>query len=320
MFNNIPNVTKNLLIFNVLIFIATWIMGERGIDLAEIGGLHFFLAEDFHLFQLITYQFLHGGLDHVFWNMFALWMFGVVMERVWGPKKFLFYYISCGVGAGLCQELAQYVAYATSSGLAGVALHDLIPVTTNSGVIQMSVAEYLNSWNTIGASGAVYAILLAFGMTFPNERIILLIPPIPIKAKWFVMGYAAIELLLAINSPGDHVAHVAHLGGMLFGFFMIRYWNKHPNDSFNRGNGMGFFENMKRNYEQRQQQKRQQQTTNHMKAERGGARTESDMEYNARKKKNQEVIDKILDKIRKSGYDSLTKEEKQTLFEASREQ
>jgi hypothetical protein len=177
----------------------------------------------------------------------------------------------------------------------------------------MSVGEYLNGWNTIGASGAVYAILLAFGMTFPNERIMLLIPPIPLKAKWFVMGYAVIELVLAINSTGDHVAHIAHLGGMLFGFFLIRYWNKHPNARFNRNDGMDLFESMKRNYEKRQQQKRQQAD---MKMERGG-RAETDMEYNARKKQNQEVIDRILDKIRKSGYDSLTQEEKQTLFDAS---
>ena len=316
MFNNIPTVTKNLLIINVLVFIAVWVLGAQGQYIQNLGSLHFFMAPDFHLYQFVTYQFLHGGLDHVFWNMFALWMFGVVMERVWGPNKFLFYYISCGVGAGLCQELVQYVEFATGP-LAELGMNDVIPVTTNSGTIQMTVGNYLNTWGTIGASGAVYAILLAFGMTFPNERIILLIPPIPIKAKWFVMGYAAIELFLAMSQTGDGVAHVAHLGGMLFGFFMIRYWNKHPNDRFNRNNGMGFFENMKRNFEQRQAQKQQQKKAN-MKAEPGG-RAESDMEYNARKKQNQEVIDRILDKIRKSGYDSLTKEEKQTLFEASRE-
>ena len=103
MFQSIPTVTKNLLIVNVLAFLATMVLRLRGIDLADLGGLHFFLASDFWLFQLITYQFLHAGFEHIFFNMFALWMFGVVMERVWGPKKFLFYYIFCGIGAGLCQ-------------------------------------------------------------------------------------------------------------------------------------------------------------------------------------------------------------------------
>jgi membrane associated rhomboid family serine protease len=314
MFQSIPTVTKNLLIVNVLAFLATMVLRLRGIDLADLGGLHFFLASDFWLFQLVTYQFLHAGFEHIFFNMFALWMFGVVMERVWGPKKFLFYYIFCGIGAGLCQELVQYVQYVMDP-ISALPVDSMIPVRSSAGVSQMQVGEYLNGWNTIGASGAVYAILLAFGMSFPNERIMLLIPPIPLKAKWLVVGYAVIELFLAISSPGSQVAHMAHLGGMLFGFFLIRYWNKHPNARFNRNNGMDFFESMKRNYEKRQQQKRQQAD---MKPERGG-RAETDMEYNARKKQNQEVIDRILDKIRKSGYDSLTQEEKKTLFEASRD-
>ena len=236
-------------------------------------------------------------------------MFGVVMERVWGPKKFLFYYISCGIGAGLVQELVQWATMILFPDMQMSI--QLIDGTTT--MVPYSV-YLIQAANMVGASGAIYAILLAFGMTFPNERIMLLIPPMPIKAKWLVVGYAAIELLLAINSTGDNVAHVAHLGGMLFGFFMIRYWNKHPNAHFNRDNGMGIFDNMKRRYEQRQQQRRKPD----MKVERGG-RAESDMDYNARKKQNQEVIDRILDKIRKSGYDSLTKEEKQTLFEACRE-
>lgn len=305
---NIPTITKNLLIINALVFFATWILEQRGIFLNSWGGLHFFMSQDFHLYQFVTYQFLHGNMEHIFWNMFALWMFGVVMERVWGPKKFLFYYISCGIGAGLVQELVQWATMILFPDMQMSI--QLIDGTTT--MVPYSV-YLIQAANMVGASGAIYAILLAFGMTFPNERIMLLIPPMPIKAKWLVVGYAAIELLLAINSTGDNVAHVAHLGGMLFGFFMIRYWNKYPNAHFNRDNGMGIFDNMKRRYEQRQQRRKPD-----MKVERGG-RAESDMDYNARKKQNQEVIDRILDKIRKSGYDSLTKEEKQTLFEASRE-
>ena len=305
MFRNIPTVTKNLLIVNFLAFVATWVLQLRGIDLSAIGGLHFFMASHFHLYQFITYMFLHANLTHIFFNMFALWMFGVVVENVWGPKKFLFYYISCGIGAGLMQELVQFFDFyfRISSQDPSIGFADLFAVGSQ-------LANQLNGWTTIGASGAVYAILLAFGMIFPNERIFIFPLPVPIKAKWFVMGYAAIELFSAVSSSGDNVAHMAHLGGMLFGFLMIRYWNRHPDSSFNRSNGQEFFENLKRNFEKRKG------TNSHMHAERGTK--QDDMEYNARKKQNQDEIDAILDKIRKSGYDSLTKEEKQRLFDASR--
>ena len=309
MFRNIPTITKNLLIVNFLAFVATWVLELRGIDLAAIGGLHFFMASDFHLYQFFTYLFLHANLTHIFFNMFALWMFGVVVENVWGPKKFLFYYISCGIGAGLMQEFVQFVEfyYLISSQDSSVSFNELF-------TIGHQFSNQLNSWTTIGASGAVYAILLAFGMIFPNERIFIFPLPIPIKAKWFACGYAAIELFNAFSSTGDNVAHMAHLGGMLFGFLMIRYWNRHPDSSYNRAGGQEFFEKLKRNFEKR---KGGSGTNSHMHAERGGSK-EADMEYNARKRQNQEEIDAILDKIRKSGYDSLTKEEKQKLFDASR--
>ena len=304
--NNMPVVTKNLLIVNFLAFIATWVLQLRGIDLTSLLGLHFFLASDFHVYQFVTYMFLHGGLTHIFFNMFALWMFGSVIERVWGPKKFLFYYIACGIGAGFVQEIVQYANYMVED----IAAYQYV----NAGGVQLSTDAYINLWTTIGASGAVYAILLAFGMIFPNERLFIIPFPFPIKAKWLVIGYIAIELFSAMSAPGDGVAHMAHLGGMLFGFLLIRYWQKHSDSSqhFGRNRGQEFFDNMKRRYEQRQQQ-------SHMKAEHTNSRFESDEEYNARKHKNQEEIDAILDKIRKSGYDSLTKEEKQKLFDQSRE-
>jgi hypothetical protein len=179
----------------------------------------------------------------------------------------------------------------------------------------MSTEAYLNTMTTIGASGAVYAVILAFGMSFPNERLFIIPFPFPIKAKWFVLFYVAIEFFSALGSSGDGVAHTAHLGGMLFGFLMIRYWNRHPSSGFDRGRGQQFFENLKRNFEQRQRQ-HQQNNNSHMHAERGSSK-EDDREFNARKRQNQEEIDAILDKIRKSGYDSLTKEEKKKLFDAS---
>ncbi|MCR4583538.1 MAG: rhomboid family intramembrane serine protease [Prevotella sp.] len=308
----IPTITKNLLIINLLVFLATSVLQMRGIDLNDIGGLHFFMATDFHLWQLVTYLFLHANFMHILSNMFGLWMFGCVIENVWGSKKFLFYYITCGIGAGLLQELAQFCSfYVTITG------QDPSVGFTDIFLIGQQLSSQLNAWTTIGASGAVYAVILAFGMSFPNERMFIIPFPFPIKAKWFVCGYVAIEFFSALSSSGDGVAHVAHLGGMLFGYLLIRYWNKHPGNSFDRSSGQQFFENLKRSFEQRQQNRQEQKQNNpNMHAERGGSK-EADMDFNARKRKNQEEIDAILDKIRKSGYDSLTKEEKQKLFDAS---
>ena len=283
MFRNIPTITKNLLIINVLAYLATVVLGSRDIDLTFLGGLHYFESSYFHFFQFITYQFLHGSFSHLFFNMFALWMFGCVIERTWGPQKYLAYYLLCGIGAGLCQEVVQWAMQSYSL--------------------------------TIGASGAVYGILLAFGMTYPEERIFIFPIPIPIKAKWFVMFYVFVELFFAVTSMGDGVAHMAHVGGMLFGYLLIKYWQKHPGSEFNMGRGRQFFEQMRQNLGQRQSGRSQgtQQAPPYTNPR------ETDREYNARKRQNQEEIDRILDKIRRSGYDSLTKEEKQRLFEASRE-
>ncbi|MBQ8456066.1 MAG: rhomboid family intramembrane serine protease [Prevotella sp.] len=303
--NNIPTMTKNLLIVNFLAFVATWVLELRGIDLTSLLGLHFFMAQDFRVYQFITYMFLHGGFTHIFFNMFALWMFGAVIERVWGPKKFLFYYISCGIGAGMTQELAQYVNYLSL----GLSEFDQV----NVGGTLMLTGDYLNLWTTIGASGAVYAILLAFGMIFPNERLFIIPFPFPIKAKWLVVGYIAIELFSALSGPGDGVAHTAHLGGMLFGFFMIRYWKKHPENGsgFGRNRGKEFFDDMKRRFDERQRSSNRRRWVDEPE--------ESQEPPKKPKRQNQEEIDAILDKIRKSGYDSLTKEEKKKLFDQSQQ-
>ena len=302
---NIPVVTKNLLLVNIIAFVATWILQLRGLDLNDLLGLHFFMAADFQVWQLLTYMFLHSGFTHILFNMFALWMFGVVIENVWGPKKFLFYYISCGVGAGIMQEIAQFFSFYFT-----ISAQDPTIGFGELFAIGHQLSTQLNGWTTIGASGAVYAILLAFGLIFPNERIFIFPLPIPIKAKWFVMFYVAIDLFSAMSSSGDNVAHMAHLGGMLFGYLMIRYWNNHPTAGYGRSNGRQFFDRLKENFEKRSQPK--------MKVHKGGTNDrEDDWEFNARKKQNQEEIDRILDKIRRSGYDSLTKEEKQKLFDSS---
>lgn len=313
---NIPIVTKNLLIINVLMFIVTIIMGGMGIDLNKVLGLHFFLADDFHLWQLISYMFMHGGFMHILMNMFMLWMFGMVVENVWGPKKFLLYYIICGVGAGICQELAQYGSYLVEN----LAAYQYVV----SGVDKIPMSDYLNLWTTVGASGAIYAVLLAFGMMFPEERMFIIPIPIPIKAKWIIIGSIAIELFSAIGTSNDGVAHLAHLGGMLFGFLLIRYWRKHPysDGNFGMNKGQQFFDNLRNSWEQRTNHSADNHRHDNGNGGQWNSRNtqqpESDWDYNARKKREQEEIDGILDKIRKNGYDSLSKEEKQKLFDSSK--
>jgi len=303
---NLPSVTRHLLIINVLMFLATYVFQRVGIDLTELLGLHFFMAENFRLYQFVTYMFMHGGLAHLFFNMFALWMFGCVVERVWGSKKFLFYYIVCGIGAGIIQELAQYVSYYIIDGLGN---YDYVNL---GGGTRVTVASFLNQLTTVGASGAIYGILLAFGMLFPEERIFIFPLPVPIKAKWFVCGYVAIELLSAMGTQGDGVAHFAHLGGMLFGFLLILYWRNHPQGGAQGGSGgQQYFERMRRNWEQRAK-KRAKADEQHF------SEREKDWQFNEQKQANQEEIDAILDKIRRSGYDSLTEEEKKKLFDAGR--
>lgn len=215
-FSFLPVVVKNLLIINAIMFLADVVLARFGIDLSNILGLHFFMASDFHVHQLFTYMFMHGNFSHLFFNMFALWMFGNTLENIWGPKRFLLFYILCGIGAGLIQEGVQYIVYARE-------LSQYQNVNMGGTIIPMG--QYLNYLTTVGASGAIYGLLLAFGMMFPNSMIYLYFF-MPIKAKWFVIGYAVIELLNGLGASGDHIAHFAHLGGMLVGLIIILIWKK----------------------------------------------------------------------------------------------
>ncbi len=216
-FSMLPVVVKNLLIINTLAFLASFTLERFNIDLNDMLGLHFFKASGFRPYQLLTYMFMHANFAHIFFNMFALWMFGNVLENIWGPKRFLIFYLVCGVGAGLTQELVQYIQYTTQ-----LAQYDQV----NLGGNIVSMDSYLNLMTTVGASGAVYGILLAFGMMFPNSLIYVYFA-IPIKAKWFVILYAVIELVSGLGVTGsDNVAHFAHLGGMLFGLILILLWRK----------------------------------------------------------------------------------------------
>lgn len=221
--NNMPPVTKNLLIINILMYFGSFVAQTYGVDLTKLLGLHFIMSDSFNLAQIFTYMFMHGSFGHLFFNMFAFWMFGRILENFWGSKNFLLFFIICGIGAGITQEIIQY--FSVSS-----VLSDVQSQLGDAGVAQYKNIIYNNTAVTVGASGAVYGILLAFGMTFPNEKLFIIPFPFPIKAKYFVIGYAVLELVLGLkNSASDNVAHFAHLGGMLFGLMLILYWRRKHN-------------------------------------------------------------------------------------------
>lgn len=246
--STVPTVTKNLIIINALLWAATFVLRRFDIQLENYLGLQYFGSDHFNLSQLITYMFMHAPLNpaHLFFNMFGVYMFGRVLEQVWGPKRFLIFYMVTGIGAGLVQELMWYIElrpmleaakdFATNP--------DMTPfmkyLRVDSGAVlsleQVEQAKQLimNSLVTIGASGSVFGILLGFGMLFPNAPLFLMFIPIPIKAKYMVIGYGLLELYSGVANSGDNIAHFAHLGGMLFGYFLIRYWKK-------KGIGNGFF-------------------------------------------------------------------------------
>jgi Uncharacterized membrane protein (homolog of Drosophila rhomboid) len=219
-FRFLPPVCKNLLIINALVFVASLALRHIGIDLNNILGLHFVLAKDHHIWQWITYSFCHGNFDHIFFNMFALWMFGYTLENIWGGKKFLFFCFTAALGAALAQQITWFFMY-----------KDLINgvysgVATGEGTVATSV--FLNMLVTIGASGIVFGVLVAFGMMFPNTYIYLYFL-MPIKTKWFVIGYVVLELFSTIRSAvsvSDGIAHCAHLGGALAGVILILLWRK----------------------------------------------------------------------------------------------
>lgn len=308
----IPTITKNLLIINVICYLAYIVLGGKGIDLNDIFGLHYAQAQDFRFYQLVTYMFMHASFEHVFFNMFALWMFGGVIERTFGEKRYLLYYMVCGLGAALCQEVSQFFQVYFMIADNGATLSDMMNLSPLD-------RQALNALTTVGASGCIYGILLAFGMTYPEERMFIFPLPVPIKAKWFVTGYAVIEVVLALMQRGDGVAHIAHLGGMLFGYILIRMWRK-TKPGFNGWDGYEVKDSSKTilgRIRQWLHLDKKNQTDEDLKygKQNTHADQKQDWQYNAEKKKREEEIDKILDKIRKSGYASLSEEEKKKLFD-----
>lgn len=234
-FGGIPPVVKNLIIINVIMLLGYFVCSRfYSIDLNADLGLYFVKSGNFKPYQILTHMFMHANIWHLFFNMYALYIFGLVLENVWGPKRFLIYYFVCGLGAALVQESVFAFEYSRY-------LHalnpDQIQIVLNDGPayfgegkvfsnLTMQRLQVLLNAPTVGASGAVFGILLAFGMLFPNTELMIIFPPIPIKAKYFVIIYGGIELFLAFAQPGSNIAHAAHLGGMLFGYLLIRYWRK----------------------------------------------------------------------------------------------
>jgi membrane associated rhomboid family serine protease len=226
-FQTIPPVIKNLLIINVLVFLAQQTLGQDiGLKIVNLFALHDLHSVYFRPHQLVTYMFLHGGWDHIFFNMLALWMFGAILENYWGGKRFLIFYMVCGIGAAVFHLAVLY--HEMSPVMEAVRYQ--VPIDQQQELLYS--AEFRVNEATLGASGAVFGCLAAFGYLFPNSLIYLYFF-VPIKAKWMVLGYAAIELFSGIrSSAGDNVAHWAHLGGGLVGLLLVIYWNRTNRSKF----------------------------------------------------------------------------------------
>jgi len=263
--SNIPPVTKNLILINIVVLVLTFIVKSVFHQdlVTEYLALYYPGSTKFMFHQIITHMFMHANITHLFFNMFALYMFGRILEQVWGGKRFLIYYFITGLGAMALHTFVNYLQISSLQNQLTAILNSPSPelfadwVRSNfpyyfDQIYEKLIAPWTANPNntefitvaqrfgqdlitfdmnipTVGASGAVFGVLLAFGMLFPNTELMLLFPPIPIKAKYFVLGYGAIEIYLALNMPGDGVAHFAHLGGMLFGFVLIKMWNKRRN-------------------------------------------------------------------------------------------
>ena len=256
MMNRMTPVVKNLLIINGVVFLATLIIGS---NLINYLALYYPGSEYFRPYQFVTHMFMHSNSNffHIIFNMYAMWLFGTAIENTWGGQRFLFYYLFTGLGAAALHTFVNFIVFSgMASNIAAFQDEPSIEmfkqfVDSNKSYFNHSVYDFINRWSmspddpvyiyqalnnmhgiyqnainipTVGASGAVYGILLAFGMMYPDARLMLLIPPMPVKAKWLVIGLAVIALVLGIFQPGSRIAHFAHLGGMLFGYLLIWYW------------------------------------------------------------------------------------------------
>lgn len=236
--NRIPPVTRNLIIINFIVWLAMFLFPVAGRFMTDHLGLHFVWSDKFNPVQVVAYMFLHDDRSfmHIFFNMFTLFMFGPMLERVWGSRRFMLFYFVCGVGAALVQEgvwaLTWHQEYisgiARLNGLTFAHMEQVVDAATTSGDMTFAnaMAQMRGAMVTVGASGAIFGLLLGFAFVFPNIPLYLFFIPVPIKAKYMVIGYAVLEFFLGIGGQMSTVAHFAHLGGMLFGLGLLLWWKK----------------------------------------------------------------------------------------------
>lgn len=227
--SNVPTAVKNIIIINVVLMVATLM---RETVMVEKFALWFPASPYFEWWQPVTHLFMHGGFFHLFFNMYTLFIFGSVLERVWGPKKFLIFYFVTGLGAALVHVGVQWMEYSSALEAQGLTYADASYLAPGIAESIEAGARYIPTWSstlfipTVGASGAIYGVLMGYAMLYPNSLMSLVFPPVTLKAKWFVLIFAGLELLLGMSLPGSSVAHFAHLGGLIFGFMLIMYWKK----------------------------------------------------------------------------------------------
>ena len=224
--DTLPPIVKNLIFINVLFFLATEFLfrdiGDFG--LRGVFGLWPVNHENFRPYQIFTHMFTHAGVMHIFFNMFSLWMFGRMLENIWGPKKFLLFYLICGIGAAVAHMSVAYFEYKP--------ILEALDFAKATG--QTEYVEHLQTFAgyAVGASGAVMGVLVGFAYLFPNTELMLLFPPIPIKAKWLILGLVAFDLFGGLGKTSDGIAHWAHLGGAAMGFILVFIWNKTNKKTF----------------------------------------------------------------------------------------
>ena len=253
MLSNIPQVTKNILILNGLFFLATFVLQNQGIDLIALLGAHYVNSPLFKPYQIITYFFMHSNTDflHIVFNMLLLVMFGSHLERIWGPKRFFIFYIASAIGAfALYNIIGVYEIHQLKNALVGTLdieiINNILKESNSEADLHFRLSNYLsqlpdytqidviklgkyiqNSYTPmIGASGAIFGIMAAFAFLFPNTKLMLLFPPIPVKAKYLISVYFLYEVYNSYSAPGDNVAHLAHVGGAVTGFIIVFIWNK----------------------------------------------------------------------------------------------
>lgn len=238
-FGNIPPVTKNLIIINCLIWLVEFVMPKFADNtILRLLGLHYVESASFNPAQVITYMFLHSPdtVFHILFNMFTLWMFGRILEQVWGSRRFFIFYMVCGIGAAIVQEAVWSLTWMREY-VEGIAGQNHLSYDSMAAIVRQAIAAgdadflsaiemFKNQMVTVGASGAIFGLLLGFAFVFPDMPLYLFFIPVPIKAKYMVLGYAVIEFFFGVSGSMGTVAHFAHLGGMIFGLVILLYWKK----------------------------------------------------------------------------------------------